>query len=121
MVQTLSGKADYQSIVDKYEIFLFDCGQSNQPPTPPLSPLGSPRLAVAKADANPCGRILDGVIWEGDHCIDNVKQVLDHLRSLNKQIYFVTNNATSVRTPAPPSSPPPGGAPSWPVVTERPS
>ena len=39
----------------------------------------------------------DGVIWEGDHLIENVDKVLKHLRALGKRIWFVTNNATKSR------------------------
>ncbi|PCH37456.1 p-nitrophenyl phosphatase [Wolfiporia cocos MD-104 SS10] len=39
----------------------------------------------------------DGVLWQGDRLIDGVPQVLDLLRSRNKKIFFVTNNATKSR------------------------
>ncbi|KAF8337033.1 2-phosphoglycolate phosphatase [Cantharellus anzutake] len=39
----------------------------------------------------------DGVIWHGDHLIPGVRQVLALLRSHNKHMIFVTNNATKSR------------------------
>lgn len=39
----------------------------------------------------------DGVIWRGDSVIDGVPQVLDRLREMGKQLFFVTNNSTKSR------------------------
>lgn len=39
----------------------------------------------------------DGVIWRGDVVIDGVPAVLERLRSLEKRIFFVTNNSTKSR------------------------
>ncbi|SCV74069.1 BQ2448_6501 [Microbotryum intermedium] len=39
----------------------------------------------------------DGVIWEGDHLIPHVKEVLAGLRKKGKRFFFVTNNATKSR------------------------
>ncbi|KAL6769093.1 hypothetical protein ACKKBF_B17455 [Auxenochlorella protothecoides x Auxenochlorella symbiontica] len=39
----------------------------------------------------------DGVIWRGDSVISGIPETLDHLRSLGKQLYFVTNNSTKSR------------------------
>lgn len=40
---------------------------------------------------------LDGVIWEGNHVLKNASNTLSHLRSLGKQVYFITNNSTKSR------------------------
>ncbi|KAF8893092.1 HAD-like domain-containing protein [Infundibulicybe gibba] len=39
----------------------------------------------------------DGVLWHGDRVIDGIVEVLDILRSRNKKVLFVTNNATKSR------------------------
>lgn len=39
----------------------------------------------------------DGVIWSGDDLIEGAKEVLSYLRSLNKKLFFITNNATKSR------------------------
>ncbi|KAF9458268.1 HAD-like domain-containing protein [Collybia nuda] len=39
----------------------------------------------------------DGVLWHGDRIIDGVVEVLEMLRSYNKKVIFVTNNATKSR------------------------
>lgn len=39
----------------------------------------------------------DGVIWRGDSVIEGVPETLDYLRSLGKQLVFVTNNSTKSR------------------------
>jgi len=39
----------------------------------------------------------DGVIWSGDHTIEGAIQVLHTLRSQNKKVIFVTNNAAKSR------------------------
>jgi len=39
----------------------------------------------------------DGVIWRGDSVIPGVPETLDMLRSLGKQLVFVTNNSTKSR------------------------
>lgn len=39
----------------------------------------------------------DGVIWKGDSVIEGVPETLDYLRSLGKQLVFVTNNSTKSR------------------------
>ncbi|KAJ7764626.1 HAD-like domain-containing protein [Mycena maculata] len=39
----------------------------------------------------------DGVLWHGDRLIDGAIEVLDLLRSRNKKVLFVTNNATKSR------------------------
>ncbi|KAI0565546.1 4-nitrophenyl phosphatase [Gracilaria domingensis] len=39
----------------------------------------------------------DGVVWRGDSVIDRVPEVLDYVRSLGKQVFFVTNNSTKSR------------------------
>jgi len=39
----------------------------------------------------------DGVLWHGDRLIEGAVEVLSHLRSQNKRIIFVTNNATKSR------------------------
>lgn len=39
----------------------------------------------------------DGVIWRGDSVIDRVPEVLEHMRALGKQVFFVTNNSTKSR------------------------
>lgn len=39
----------------------------------------------------------DGVIWRGDSVIPGVPETLDMLRSLGKQLIFVTNNSTKSR------------------------
>lgn len=39
----------------------------------------------------------DGVIWRGDSVIDGVPETLDWLRSMGKQLVFVTNNSTKSR------------------------
>jgi phosphoglycolate phosphatase len=42
----------------------------------------------------------DGVLWNGDTCIDGVPEVLDGLRALGKKLLFLTNNSTKSRTMA---------------------
>ncbi|KIJ28294.1 hypothetical protein M422DRAFT_189909, partial [Sphaerobolus stellatus SS14] len=39
----------------------------------------------------------DGVLWHGDRLIEGALEVLSYLRSQNKSIIFVTNNATKSR------------------------
>ncbi|KAJ3234403.1 hypothetical protein HDU81_001442 [Chytriomyces hyalinus] len=39
----------------------------------------------------------DGVIWHGDHVIQNVVNVLSQLREMGKKVLFVTNNSTKSR------------------------
>ncbi|KAG6872645.1 hypothetical protein C0995_008076 [Termitomyces sp. Mi166 len=39
----------------------------------------------------------DGVLWHGDRLIDGAVEVLELLRSKNKKVLFVTNNATKSR------------------------
>ena len=39
----------------------------------------------------------DGVIWRGDEVIEGVPETLDMLRSMDKQLVFVTNNSTKSR------------------------
>ncbi|TPX51735.1 hypothetical protein SeLEV6574_g00141 [Synchytrium endobioticum] len=39
----------------------------------------------------------DGVIWSGNHVFQNVRHVLDTLRSMGKTLLFVTNNSTKSR------------------------
>lgn len=39
----------------------------------------------------------DGVIWRGDSVIEGVPETLEYLRSLGKQLVFVTNNSTKSR------------------------
>ncbi|KAF2681380.1 4-nitrophenylphosphatase [Lentithecium fluviatile CBS 122367] len=39
----------------------------------------------------------DGVLWSGDHIFDKVPETLEYLRSLDKQLVFVTNNSTKSR------------------------
>ncbi|XP_042068164.1 phosphoglycolate phosphatase 2-like [Salvia splendens] len=39
----------------------------------------------------------DGVIWKGDSLIDGVSDTLDFLRSMGKELVFVTNNSTKSR------------------------
>ncbi|KAI5816952.1 HAD-like domain-containing protein [Pyronema omphalodes] len=39
----------------------------------------------------------DGVLWRGDHLLPNIVETLTFLRSLNKQLLFVTNNSTKSR------------------------
>ncbi|PXF48454.1 Phosphoglycolate phosphatase 1B, chloroplastic [Gracilariopsis chorda] len=39
----------------------------------------------------------DGVVWRGDSVIDRVPEVLEYMRSLGKQVFFVTNNSTKSR------------------------
>ncbi|KAF8665033.1 hypothetical protein AX16_000645 [Volvariella volvacea WC 439] len=39
----------------------------------------------------------DGVLWQGDRLIEGVVEVLDLLRRRNKNVVFVTNNATKSR------------------------
>ncbi|KAJ3333413.1 hypothetical protein HDU76_008437 [Blyttiomyces sp. JEL0837] len=39
----------------------------------------------------------DGVIWNGDHVLPNVREVLAKLRKLGKKLLFVTNNSTKSR------------------------
>ncbi|KAG2442871.1 hypothetical protein HXX76_002950 [Chlamydomonas incerta] len=39
----------------------------------------------------------DGVIWLGDKVIEGVPETLDMLRSMNKKVFFVTNNSTKSR------------------------
>ncbi|KAL0945922.1 hypothetical protein HGRIS_012203 [Hohenbuehelia grisea] len=63
-VTRLSSYDDYAGLLDRYDVFMFDC---------------------------------DGVLWHGDHLIDGAVEVLNILRSHNKKIIFVTNNATKSR------------------------
>jgi len=39
----------------------------------------------------------DGVIWEGNHPLKNAPETLQYLRSINKRVYFITNNSTKSR------------------------
>ncbi|KAI8915869.1 HAD-like domain-containing protein [Gorgonomyces haynaldii] len=39
----------------------------------------------------------DGVVWHGNHLIPGVKQVIEQLKGLGKQVLFVTNNASKSR------------------------
>jgi phosphoglycolate/pyridoxal phosphate phosphatase family enzyme len=39
----------------------------------------------------------DGVIWEGSHVLKHARETLDYLRSINKKVYFITNNSTKSR------------------------
>lgn len=39
----------------------------------------------------------DGVIWRGDSLIEGIPETLDMLRSMGKQLIFVTNNSTKSR------------------------
>ncbi|KAJ7639761.1 HAD-like domain-containing protein [Mycena polygramma] len=64
MSARLSSVADYETLLDKYDTWMFDC---------------------------------DGVLWHGDRLIDGAIEVLDLLRSRQKKVLFVTNNATKSR------------------------
>ncbi|KAI0088208.1 2-phosphoglycolate phosphatase [Irpex rosettiformis] len=64
MAKRLSTKQDYQSLIDDYDTWLFDC---------------------------------DGVLWEGNRLIPGATDILAFLRSQNKSVIFVTNNATQSR------------------------
>lgn len=39
----------------------------------------------------------DGVIWRGDSVIERASETIDHLRSIGKRVFFVTNNSTKSR------------------------
>jgi hypothetical protein len=39
----------------------------------------------------------DGVIWKGDSLIDGVPETIDMLKSMGKQLFFITNNSTKSR------------------------
>lgn len=39
----------------------------------------------------------DGVIWSGPHAIDGAKETITYLRSLGKNVIFVSNNASKSR------------------------
>ncbi|KII91835.1 hypothetical protein PLICRDRAFT_105709 [Plicaturopsis crispa FD-325 SS-3] len=64
MAARLSTEEDYESLLDKYDTWMFDC---------------------------------DGVLWNGEHLVDGALEVLKILRSRNKKVLFVTNNATKSR------------------------
>ncbi|KAJ6557274.1 HAD-like domain-containing protein [Mycena vulgaris] len=60
----LSSPADYETLLDKYDTWMFDC---------------------------------DGVLWNGDHLVEGVVDVLELLRLRKKKVLFVTNNAAKSR------------------------
>ncbi|KAJ7178123.1 HAD-like domain-containing protein [Mycena filopes] len=64
MSARLQTPADYESLLSKYDTWMFDC---------------------------------DGVLWHGDRLIDGAVEVLSLLRSRQKKVLFVTNNATKSR------------------------
>ena len=39
----------------------------------------------------------DGVIWKGDSLIDGVPETIEMLKSMGKQLFFITNNSTKSR------------------------
>jgi phosphoglycolate/pyridoxal phosphate phosphatase family enzyme len=39
----------------------------------------------------------DGVLWHGNQILPNIRETLQYLRSLNKKLYFITNNNTKSR------------------------
>jgi phosphoglycolate/pyridoxal phosphate phosphatase family enzyme len=39
----------------------------------------------------------DGVLWHGEHLIENIKETLELLRKLKKNLFFITNNSTKSR------------------------
>ncbi|GJQ12825.1 hypothetical protein GpartN1_g4616.t1 [Galdieria partita] len=39
----------------------------------------------------------DGVIWKGDSLIAGAKELITQLKSMRKQVYFITNNSTKSR------------------------
>lgn len=79
-MKSLVSRADYEALISTYDTWMFDC---------------------------------DGVLWHGDRLIEGAVDVLSHLRSqsachpyvcksdlsckLEKNIIFVTNNATKSR------------------------
>jgi phosphoglycolate/pyridoxal phosphate phosphatase family enzyme len=40
----------------------------------------------------------DGVFWRGQQVIDRANDVLNHLKILNKKVYFITNNSRKSRS-----------------------
>ncbi|ORY05236.1 2-phosphoglycolate phosphatase [Basidiobolus meristosporus CBS 931.73] len=39
----------------------------------------------------------DGVLWQGKHALEGIRETLDLLRSRGKRLFFVTNNSTKSR------------------------
>jgi 4-nitrophenyl phosphatase len=75
-VVRLSQSQDYSSFLSKFDTFLLDCDGI-------CSTLNS--------------ILIRGVIWNGDRLLPKAKETISYLRSLGKQLIFVSNNSTKSR------------------------
>lgn len=105
--RTLSSPAEYQSLVDQYDTWLFECVDAlpllsgsrlrTRASAPSAEPSERADLLLLPTPPHSCARSCDGVIWEGDHVIGKAGDTLQYLRKQGKRIFFVTNNATKSR------------------------